>query len=169
MSREQPQGEFLIEPATERDVPVLLRMIEGLAEYERLSHLVAATEEGLRAALIGPRPAAEAIIARAGDEAIGFAVYFPTFSTFAGRPGIYLEDLYVEPHWRRRGVGRKLLAYVARVAAARGCDKLHWSVLDWNEPALRFYRRLGAEPVTDWVGYGLAGEAFSRLARESSD
>jgi GNAT superfamily N-acetyltransferase len=169
MSYEQPQGEFLIAPAMERDVPALLRMIKGLAEYERLSHLVAATEEGLRAALFGSRPAAEAIIARTGDEAVGFAVYFPTFSTFAGRTGMYLEDLYVGPHWRRRGVGRQLLAHVARVAAERGCNKLHWAVLDWNEPALNFYRRLGAEKVREWEGYRLDGEAFSRLAQTSDD
>ncbi len=150
-------------------MPALLRMIREFAEFERLSHTFAATEEGLRAALFGPRPVAEAIIGWMGDEAIGFAVFFPTFSTFAGRTGMYLEDLYVGPHWRRRGVGRKLLANVARVAAARGCTQMNWSVLDWNELALNFYRRLGAEPVKDWAGYGLAGEAFSRLAQISDD
>jgi len=155
-----------IDAATEGDVPVLLRMIREFAEFERLTHTFAATEEGLRAALFGPRPVAEAIIARAGDEAVGFAVFFPTFSTFAGRTGMYLEDLYVEPRWRRRGVGRRLLAHVARVAAARGCTQMNWSVLDWNELALNFYRRLGAEKVREWEGYRLAGEAFGRLARK---
>lgn len=158
-----------IDAAAERDVPVLLRMIREFAEFERLSHTFAATEEGLRAALFGPRPVAEAIIGWAGDEAVGFAVFFPTFSTFAGRTGMYLEDLYVGPRWRRRGVGRKLLAHVARVAAARDCTQMNWSVLDWNELALNFYRGLGAEKVQEWVGYRLAGEAFSRLARTSDD
>jgi GNAT superfamily N-acetyltransferase len=165
--------DFRIDTATETDVPALLRMIRSFAEYERLSHMVAATEEGLRAALFGPRPAVEAIIAHAGYEPAGFAVFFFTFSTFAGRAGLYLEDLYVEPRWRRRGFGRRLLAYVARVAADRGCDRMNWSVLDWNEPALSFYRSLGAEEVQDWVGYRLAGEGFSRLTelgrREKND
>ena len=166
MSESQSQEAFRIEPATDADVPVLLRLIAGLAQYERLSHAVVATEGGLRAALFGPRPAAEAVIARVGDMPVGFAVYFPTLSTFAGRPNMYLEDLYVEPQWRRQGVGRKLFAHVARVAAARGCGQVSWSVLHWNEPALEFYRGLGAEPVTDWVGYKLAGESFRRLAKE---
>jgi GNAT superfamily N-acetyltransferase len=164
MSTGQSQEAFRIERATDADVPVLLRLIRGLAEYERLSHAVVATEAGLHAALFGPRPVAEGVIARARDAAVGFAVYFPTFSTFAGRPNLYLEDLYVEPPWRRQGVGRRLFAHVARIAAARGCGQVSWSVLHWNEPALEFYRGLGAEPVTDWVGYKLAGDAFRRLA-----
>jgi GNAT superfamily N-acetyltransferase len=159
-------ADFRIDPAAEADVPVLLDLIRGLAEYERLSHRVVATEEGLRAALFGLRPVAEAVIARAGDEAVGFAVYFPSFSTFAGRPNMYLEDLYVEPQWRRQGAGRRLFAHVARIAAERGCGQVSWSVLDWNEPALNFYRGLGAEPVTEWVGYKLAGDAFRRLAKD---
>jgi GNAT superfamily N-acetyltransferase len=163
------EDEVRIDPATERDVPALLRMIRDFAEFERLSHTFAATEEVLRAALFGPRAVAEAIIARAGDEAIGFAVFFPTFSTFAGRMGMYLEDLYVEPRWRRRGVGRKLLAQVARVASARGCTQMNWSVLDWNELALNFYRKLGAEKVREWEAYRLAGAAFDRLARKGDD
>lgn len=162
----QPQStEFRIEPATARDVPVVLLMIGGLAEYEKLSHKVVATEDGLRESLFGPRPAAEVVIARAGGEPAGFAVFFPTFSTFQGKPGLYLEDLFVVPRWRRHGLGRKLLAHVAATAAARGCNRLGWSVLDWNQPALDFYRSLGAEPVQEWVGYGLAGEAFERLAK----
>jgi GNAT superfamily N-acetyltransferase len=166
MSTSRSQEAFRIEPATDADVPVLLRLIRGLAEYERLSHRVVATEEGLRAALFGQRPVAEAILARVDAEAVGFAVFFPSFSTFAGRPNMYLEDLYVEPPWRRRGVGRGLFAYVARVAAERGCGQVSWSVLDWNEPALNFYRCLGAEPVTEWVGYKLAGESFRQLAKD---
>jgi GNAT superfamily N-acetyltransferase len=161
-------AKFRIEPATERDVAVVLRMIKGLAEYERMSDKVVATESALREWLFGPRAVAEAVIARAGDEPVGFAVFFPTFSTFQGRPGLYLEDLFIVPHWRRHGLGRKLLAHVAAVAAARGCSRLTWAVLDWNEPALDFYRSLGAEPVQEWVGYGLFGDALARLA-ETSD
>jgi len=159
-------SDFRIDTATDADVPALLRLIRGLAEYERLSHLVVATEEALRAALFGHRPVAEAILARVDGEVVGFAVFFPSFSTFAGRPNMYLEDLYVEPQWRRRGAGRKLFAHVARVAAARGCGQMSWSVLHWNEPALNFYRGLGAAPVKDWVGYHLSGESFRRLAKD---
>lgn len=164
MSIQPQQEEFRIEAATERDVPVILHMIKALAEYERLSHKVVATEEALRASLFGPRPAAEVVIAYAGDEAAGFAVFFPTFSTFLGQRGLYLEDLFVEPRWRRRGLGRRLLVYVAGVAAARGCGRLDWSVLDWNEPAIRFYRGLGAEPVQEWSVLRLTGESLARLA-----
>jgi GNAT superfamily N-acetyltransferase len=156
-----------IHPATERDVPAVLRLINGLAEYERLTHKVVATETGLHAALFGPRPVAEAILARVSAEPVGFAVFFPTFSTFAGRPNMYLEDLYVELPWRRKGVGRGLIAHVARIAAARDWNQMSFSVLDWNAPALDFYRSLGAEPVTEWVGYRIGGEALSRLAQMS--
>ena len=156
-----------IHPAIERDVPAVLRLIKGLAEYERLTHKVVATERGLHAALFGSRPVAEAILARVSDEPVGFAVFFPTFSTFAGRPNLYLEDLYVELPWRRKGVGRRLIAHVARIAAARGWSQMSWSVLDWNAPALDFYRSLGAEPVTEWVGYRIGGDALSRLAQMS--
>jgi GNAT superfamily N-acetyltransferase len=156
--------DFRIEAATERDVPVILGMIKALAEYERLSHKVVATEEGLRASLFGQRPAAEVVIGRAGDEAAGFAVFFPTYSTFLAQPGLYLEDLFVEPRWRGRGLGRKLLAHVAGIAASRGCGRLDWSVLDWNEPAIRFYRGIGAAPVEQWSVFRLAGDALRRLA-----
>jgi len=168
MSSQERKADFRIDPATERDVAVLLRLIKGLADYERLSHQVVATEDGLRSSLFGPRPVAEAILARVGTEAVGFAVFFPSFSTFAGRPNMYLEDLYVEPQWRGRGVGRGLFARVASIAAERGCGQMNWSVLDWNEPALDFYRGLGAEPVKNWVGYKLAGESFRRLAEGAS-
>jgi len=164
MSSQERQAAFRIDSATDRDVPALLRMIRGLAEYERLAHMVVSTEESLRSALFGARPVAEAIVARTPGGAAGFALFFHTYSTFAGRPGMYLEDLYVEPQWRRRGLGRRLLARVAAIAAGRGCDRLSWSVLDWNEPALGFYRTLGAGPVKDWLGYKIAGDAFGRLA-----
>ena len=164
MNPQEGKIDIRIDPATERDVPVLLRLIKGLAEYERLASKVVATEESLHAAFFGPRAVAEAILARAGAEPVGSAVYFLTLSTFAGRTNLYLEDLYVEPQWRRRGVGRKLLARVARIAVERGCGQMSWSVLGWNEPALNFYRAFGAEPVTEWVAYKLTGEAFQRLA-----
>ena len=158
-----------IEPVTADDMAELLRLLRAFAEYERLSHLVTATESDLRALLVGERRAADAIIARSGHDAIGFAVFHPMLSTFAGRAGMYLEDIYVEPRWRGCGVGRRLIACVARIAHERGCDRMNWSVLDWNEPALGFYRRLGAEPVTDWVGYRIGGEAFARLVAGSDD
>jgi len=167
MGDQPPQLHFRIGPATERDVPVILRMIKGLAEFERLSHKVVATEEKLSASLFGPRPAAEVVIGRVGDEAAGFAVFFPTYSTFLAQPGLYLEDLFVEPHWRGRGCGRRLLAHVAGIAAARNCGRLDWSVLDWNERAIKFYRGLGAEPVQEWSVFRLSGEALDSLARGS--
>ncbi|MGH7818557.1 MAG: GNAT family N-acetyltransferase [Candidatus Binatia bacterium] len=153
--------------ATERDTALILRFIKSLAEYERASHKVTATEQDLRAHLFGSRSIADAAIAYADDEPAGFVVFFPTFSTFLGRPGLYVEDLFVEPRWRRHGLGRKLFAYVANLAATRGCHSVSWSVLRWNEPAIRFYRSLGAEPVEEWAGFGISGEAFARLAREA--
>ena len=159
---------FRIEPATAADAPVLLAMIKGLAEYERLSHVVVATEAKLRDSLFGAQPVAEAVIGRAGAEAAGYALYFPIYSTFLAQPGLYLEDLYVEPRWRGQGLGRRLLAHVAETAVARGCGRLDWSVLDWNEPALRFYRGLGAGPVGDWTVYRLAGAALARLGASGS-
>ena len=150
--------------ATAIDTPIILRMIQGLAEYERLSDRVTATEDGLRDALFGATAAAEVCLAFVGDEAVGFAVYHGTFSTFACRPGIYLEDLYVEPQWRGRGFGRRLLEHVACAGAARGCQRMSWAVLPWNQGAIDFYRRLGAEKVTDWDTFRLSGKAFNDLA-----
>lgn len=156
-----------IEPATERDVPQILRFIKGLAEYEKLSDQVTATEDGLRASLFGPRRAAEVVIAYVGDEPAGFALYFHNYSTFLGQPGIYLEDLFVVPERRGAGVGRHLLAHLAALAVERGCGRLEWAVLDWNEPAIRFYRRLGARPMDEWTVYRLTGDALQALARQT--
>lgn len=150
--------------ATERDVPVILSLIKGLAEYEKLSAEVTATEQGLRESLFGRSPAAEVLIAWAGPTPVGFAVYFQNYSTFLGRPGIYLEDLFVLPQWRRRGHGRRLLAEVARIALERECGRLEWAVLDWNEPALQFYRSLGARAMDEWTVYRLTGDAIRKLA-----
>ena len=125
---------------------------------------VVATEASLRETLFGPRARAEVVIAYAGAEPAGFAVWFHNYSTFLGRPGLYLEDLFVLPEWRRRGLGRKLLGYLARVAVARGCGRFEWSVLDWNEPAVRFYRKIGARAMDEWTVYRLTGDALKRLA-----
>jgi GNAT superfamily N-acetyltransferase len=161
-----PVPDLEIVRATERDVPLILSLIKALAEYERLGSHVVANESLIRDSLFGPHPSAEVAIARAGAEPVGFALWFHTYSTFLGRPGLYLEDLFVAPQWRGRGIGRALLVYLARVAVARNCGRLEWSVLDWNEPAIGFYRRLGAEPMDEWTVYRLAGDALARLAAE---
>jgi GNAT superfamily N-acetyltransferase len=153
-----------IAPATSADVPLILDLIRGLAEYEKLSHEVVATEDLLREHLFGARSVAEVRLAYLGDTAVGFALYFHNFSTFLGRPGIYLEDVYVRPEFRGRGVGRALLKEVARVAAERKCGRLEWSVLDWNEPAIGFYRSLGAEPMSEWTVYRMTDDAIRKLA-----
>jgi GNAT superfamily N-acetyltransferase len=153
-----------IERATERDVPLILRLIKALGDYERLSDQVKATETVLREELFGPRPAAEVVIAYADDAPAGFAVFFQNFSTFLGRSGLYLEDLFIVPEWRRRGIGRRLLAHLARVAVERGYGRFEWAVLDWNEPALSFYRSIGARPVEGWTIHRLPGDALARLA-----
>jgi GNAT superfamily N-acetyltransferase len=157
-------AQLRLEVATERHLPLILRFIKELAEYEKLAHEVVATEEGLRTSFFGPRPAAEAVIAYAGDEPVGFAIYFQTFSTFLGRPGIYLEDLFVTPAWRGHGFGRRLLAHVARVAVDRGYARMEWSVLNWNELALGVYRKIGARPMTEWTVQRLTGAALRDLA-----
>ena len=157
-------SEFRIEPATESDIPLILTFIKGLAQYEGLE--VAATEEDLGESLFGPQARAEVVIAHSATEPVGFAVFFHTYSTFLGRSGLYLEDLFVLPEWRGRGAGRRLLGYVARIAVARDCGRLEWSVLDWNEPSIRFYRGLGARPMDDWTVYRLTGEALERLSGE---
>ena len=154
-----------IRHATVADVPVILQFVRELAEYERMLDQVAATEEDFRRALFGERPVAEALLAWDGDEPLGFALFFHNFSTFRGRPGLYLEDLYVRPAARNRGVGKALLAALARLAVERNCARLEWSVLDWNQPAIEFYQRIGAVPMSDWTVYRLTGEALERLAR----
>jgi GNAT superfamily N-acetyltransferase len=155
-----------IRSATEDDVPLILTLIKELAEYERLSHEVVATEEMLRDSLFGERRVAEALLGYLGDDPAGFALFFHNFSTFLGRPGIYLEDLYVRPEFRGAGVGRALLVHLAGLAKERGCGRLEWSVLDWNEPAIGFYRGIGASPVSGWTVYRLTGEALENLAAE---
>ena len=156
--------ELEIRGATEDDVPLLLSLIKELAEYERLSHEVVATEEMLRGSLFGERRVAEALLGYLGDAPAGFALFFHNFSTFLGKPGIYLEDLYVRPEFRGAGVGRALLIHIAGLARERGCGRLEWSVLDWNEPAIGFYKGIGASPVSGWTVYRVAGEALEGLA-----
>jgi len=150
--------------ATERDIPQVLTFIKALAEYERLADSVVATEEGLRATLFGPRPYAECVIARWDGEPAGFALFFHNYSTFLARPGVYLEDLFVNPDFRGKGIGRSLLQYLANVAVERDCGRLEWSVLDWNAPAIGFYKSLGAEPLEDWTIFRVKGDALRRLA-----
>ena len=153
-----------IESAQERDVPLILELIRGLAEYERMSDQVIATEAGLREALFGAQPSAEVIVAYADDRPAGFALFFHNFSTFLGRRGLYLEDLFVKPEFRRLGIGRRLLTELARMAVERGCGRFEWSVLDWNAPAIEFYKRLGARPLDEWTIFRMTGDALTRLA-----
>ena len=160
------EGRFQIKPAAEGDTGLVLEFIKGLAEYEGMLDEVAATEDGLRESLFGPRAMAEAVIAYAGDEPVGFAFFFHHYSTFTGRPSLYLEDIFVLPQWRGHGLGRELMIYLAKTALARKCRRLEWSVLDWNEPAIGFYKGLGASPVDGWTTYRLAGRDLEKLAQE---
>ncbi|HEV2321512.1 MAG TPA: GNAT family N-acetyltransferase [Gammaproteobacteria bacterium] len=157
-----------IRNATPADVGLILGFIRELAEYEKLAHEVVATEADLRRSLFGERPAAECIIAESGGKPAGFALFFHNFSTFLGKPGLYLEDLYVKPGLRGQGVGRKLLAHLARLAVSRGCGRFEWAVLDWNEPAIRFYQGLGARMLQDWRVNRVTGDALAKLAAEAA-
>lgn len=158
--------DFTIRLATAQDVPVILQFIKGLAEYEKLTHEVTATEDLLRETLFGSRQVAEVIIGEYRGEPVGFALFFHTYSTFLARPGIYLEDLFVKPEMRGRGFGRVLLAYLAKLAHERKCGRVEWSVLDWNDPSIQFYRTLGATAMDEWTMYRLTGAALTNLAAE---
>lgn len=157
-----------IRDANELDVPLILRFIRELAAYERLAHRCIATEEAVRKTLFGATRYAEVLIADAGGEAAGFALWFHNYSTFFAQPGIYLEDLYVRPEMRGHGVGKALLVRLAQIATTRQCGRIEWAVLHWNEPAIRFYRSLDATPQNEWTVYRLTGEALETLARETS-
>jgi GNAT superfamily N-acetyltransferase len=150
-----------IEASKPDDVAEILRLIRGLAEYEKLLHKVVATEADLRDSLFGAQPAGECLIARADGRAIGLAIYFRNLSTFVGKPGLYLEDLFVEPAYRGKGIGGALLRAVARIAVDRGYARVDWSVLDWNAPAIRFYKSIGALPIDEWTIFRLQGEALT--------
>ena len=155
-----------IRPAEAADVPVIAELIRGLARYEKLEDQVSLTEEGLAESLFGKHRYAETLIAEEDGAPVGFALFFHNFSTFLGLPGVYLEDLFVIPDYRGRGVGRALLKELARLAVERGCGRLEWSVLDWNSGAIGFYERLGARPNSEWTVYRLTGEALAALGRE---
>ena len=156
-----------IRPAAEHEMPLVLAFIRELAVYERLEHEVVATPADLAAALLGPRPYAEVVFACLAGTPVGFALSFHNFSTFVGKPGIYLEDLFVRPQARGRGIGKGLLAWLARTALERGCARLDWAVLDWNAPSIGFYKSLGAVAQQEWTTFRLTDEALQRLAREA--
>ena len=158
------QKSFEIKSATQQDIPLILSFIKELAEYEKLSHEVIATEEILQETLFGEKSHAEVIIGYLDSQPVGFALFFHNFSTFLGRPGIYLEDLYVKPEARGHGVGQKMLAYLAKLAKERKCGRLEWWVLDWNESAVGFYKRLGAKAMDEWTVYRVTGKALDDLA-----
>lgn len=153
--------------ATVADTPTILAFIQDLAAYEKLAHEVVATEDALRSTLFGPRPAAEVLIAELAGAPVGFALFFQNYSTFLARPGLYLEDLFVRPEARGRGLGKALLAELARLAVARGCARLEWAVLDWNELAMSFYRGLGASALGEWTTWRLSDEPLRALAAEA--
>jgi GNAT superfamily N-acetyltransferase len=156
--------EVQIRPAHVEDVPIILELIRDLATYERAPNEVTATEEQLVDVLFGKRPAAEVLLAFEKKSPVGFAVYFHNFSTWLGRPGLYLEDLFVKPEQRGKGYGHALLGALAKIALERGCGRMEWAVLDWNEPAIKFYRSLGAKPMDEWTVFRLTRDGIIRLA-----
>jgi len=164
----QPTPDITLRPARREDVPAILALIRGLAEYEKLAHEVEADEASLAATLFGDRPRAEVVIAQCDGAAAGFALFFHTYSTFLAKPGLYLEDLFVQPRYRGRGIGRRLMAHLARLAVERGCGRFEWTVLDWNAPAIGFYRSLGAVGMDDWTTQRVSGEALRRLANDEA-
>ncbi|MBW3567144.1 MAG: GNAT family N-acetyltransferase [Proteobacteria bacterium] len=155
-----------IRPTRREDTALILQLIRELAEYEKLSHAVAATEDVLRENLFGTRPQAEVVIAEQDGETAGFALFFHNFSTFMGKRGLYLEDLYVRPNFRGKGIGKVLLKHLAKIAVDRDCGRFEWAVLDWNKPARNFYVSLGAEPVPEWDIFRVTGDALERLAHD---
>lgn len=159
----QPEA-LQLRPASAEDIPLILQLIRELAEYERLSHAVVATEEQLRTNLFGERPQAEVVIAEWAGQPAGFALFFHNFSTFRGCHGLYLEDLFVRPEFRQRGIGRVLLQHLAEIAESRGCGRFEWAVLDWNVDAQAFYRSLGADCVSEWRIFRIDGGNLSALA-----
>jgi GNAT superfamily N-acetyltransferase len=155
---------FTLRPAAPQDLPAIVGLIRELAAFERLEHLVETTVDGLRPHLFGERPAAEAVVAEAGGAVVAFALFFTNFSTFRCRPGLYLEDLYVQPAHRGAGIGQALLRHLAGLAAARGCGRFEWSVLDWNANAIAFYQRMGAQLLPDWRICRVGGESLAAMA-----
>ncbi len=160
---------FAIRAAEPADLAAIVRLIHGLAEFEKLTHLVEVTPESLAPHLFGERPVAEALVAQRAGRVVAFALFFTNFSTFLARPGLYLEDLFVEPAERGRGIGQGLLEHLAKLAASRGCGRFEWSVLDWNEGAIRFYQRMGATVMPDWRICRIAGPALAAFADAPRD
>lgn len=158
---------FTLRAAEPRDVPDILGFIQALAHYEKLAHEVVATEQSLQRWLFGEDSVAEAVMAAVDGEPAGFALYFKTFSTFLSRPGIYLEDLFVSPRYRGRGIGSALVRFLAQIACERGYGRVEWAVLDWNDPAIRFYERIGAVPMSEWSTYRLTGENLRLMGQQS--
>ena len=163
----KPEHPFRIRAASPADVPLILQLIRDLATYERAPNDVVATEEGLLEVFFGKKPSAEVRLAFEGETAVGFAVFFHNFSTWLGRPGLYLEDLFVKPEHRGKGHGKALLIDLAKIARKRGCGRMEWAVLDWNEPAIQFYRKLGAKPMHEWTVFRLTPEEIGCLADAS--
>jgi len=157
-----------IQPATAADTATILALIRELAEFEKLAHECVTTEAQLQESLFGPRPGAEVVIGRVGNEVVGFALFFPNFSTFLGRPGLYLEDLFVRPRFRGQGHGEQLLRHLARICVERNYGRLEWSVLDWNQRAIDFYKALGAKPMDEWTVFRVTGEALTKLGTQQS-
>jgi len=163
MPEPKPQG-LTIEPIKGKDVPVLLSLIRELARYESLEDRVTVDEEALRTSLTGPRPAAQALLIRLDHQPVGYCIFFTTFSSFTGRPGLWIEDIYIQPQARRQGIGRAVFAFLGRLAREIDCGRIEFAVLDWNRPAIDFYRRLGARRQDDWDLYRLDGSDLGRLA-----
>jgi len=161
-----PTPNIRIVAATPADIPTIHSLIRELAAFERLLDEAKATEAQLHDGLFGPRPSAEVVIARLGDEPIGFALFFHNFSTFVGKPGLYLEDLYVRQQYRGKGCGEALLRHLAKLALERGCGRFEWSVLDWNQRAIDFYKALGAQPMAEWTIFRVSGEALTNLGNQ---
>lgn len=161
-----PTSAINIRPAVEADIPLIHALIRELAEYEKLSHVVTATDARLRETLFGQRPAAEVLIASIDEAPVGFALFFQNYSTFLAQPGLYLEDLFVRPEFRGRGVGRALLSKLAAIAVERNYGRVEWAVLDWNEPAIKFYESLGAKPMNDWTVMRLTGEELKKMQND---
>jgi GNAT superfamily N-acetyltransferase len=159
----------MIRPATTADIPTIARLIRGLAEYERLAHAVTLQEEQLAQHLFGARPYAEVLMAEESERVVGIALFFHNYSTFRGQPGIYLEDLFVQPEYRGRGHGKALLLALAGLAVERQCARVEWAVLNWNEPAIEFYQKLGAMPMNEWTTYRLSGDALIAAAGAASE
>lgn len=161
------RGELRIEQAVEEDIPLILVFIKELAKYEKALDRVSATEEGLRRTLFGPRPYAEAAIVRENEEPVAFALYYFSFISFSALPGLYLEDIFVRAGARESGIGRQLMTYLARKAIERNCARMEWSVLNWNQQAIRFYEKLSAEPVNDWTVFHLSNDKMAELTRDA--